>query len=138
MLPVIAGTPIRYYPFPGRVAGHPSRLEGSADEIVASAQALAALDGVHGLDLLAYRFDGDVPDLIARVCAAVDKPVVVARSIDRTERIGAVVRGRAAGFTIGTTALDGAFPAGGPGLSAQLKAVRFALAEVGTMNTFVR
>lgn len=76
--------------------------------------------------------------LIARVCAAVGKPVVVAGSIDRPERIQAVVRGRAAGFTIGTAALDGAFPAGGLGLSAQLAAIRSALAEVGATNTSVR
>src|SRR5215203_2776682 len=86
VLPVLAGTGIHYCPFPGRIAGHPSRLEGTVDEIVASARALASLDGVHGLDLLAYRFDGNVPDLIARVCAAVDKPVVIAGSIDRAER----------------------------------------------------
>ena len=128
VLPVLAGTGIHYYPFPGRIVGHPSRLEGTADEIVTSARALAALDGVHGLDLLAYRFDGDVPDLIARVCAAVDKPVVIAGSIDRTERVAAVVRGGAAGFTVGTAALNGAFPASGRDLPTQLAAITAALA----------
>ncbi len=29
VLPIIAGTPIRYCPFPGRVVGHPSVLSGS-------------------------------------------------------------------------------------------------------------
>jgi len=128
VLPVLAGTGIHYYPFPGRIAGHPSRLEGTVDEIVASARALASLDGVHGLDLLAYRFDGNVPDLIARVCAAVDKPVVIAGSIDRAERVEAVVRGGAAGFTVGTAALDGAFPASGRALPTQLAAITAALA----------
>jgi 4-hydroxythreonine-4-phosphate dehydrogenase len=129
VLPIIVRTGIRYYPFPGRIVGHPSRLEGTADEIVASAQALAALDGVHGLDLLAYRFDGDVPDLIARVCDAISKPVVVAGSIDRADRIEAVVKGGATGFTIGTAALEGAFPANRPGLPGQLVTVMSMLAE---------
>ncbi len=112
ILPVLAGTGIRYYPFPGEVVGHPSVLAGTTDAIVGSACRLAAMEGVHGLDFLAYRFRGDVPDLIGRVCRAVaTKPVVVAGSIDRPERIAAVTQAGAAGFTVGTAALDGAFPA---------------------------
>ena len=62
------GTPGRpqYCPFPGRVVGHPSILEGSIDEIAQSAHDLTARDGVDGLDLLAYRWDGDVPRSSAR------------------------------------------------------------------------
>jgi len=121
VLPVLAGTGIRYYPFPGRVVGHPSVLAGSTDTIVKSASRLAAMDGVHGLDLLAYRFQGDVPDLIGNVCRAVaPKPVVVAGSIDRPERITAVIKAGVAGFTVGTAALDGAFPARSTALADQL------------------
>ena len=121
VLPVLAGTGIRYYPFPGKVVGHPSVLTGRPDAIVASARRLAAMDGVHGLDLLAYRFPGDGPDLIGRVCRAVaPKPVVVAGSIDRPERIAAVIAAGAAGFTVGTAALDGVFPACSTALADQL------------------
>lgn len=123
VLPVIRGSGIAYYPFAGRISGHPSVLRGPAEEIVASARRIAALDGVHGIDLLAYRFQGDVPDLIARVCAAVDKPVIVAGSIDRAQRIAAVAASHAAGFTVGTAALDEAFDAKAPGLGAQLQAI---------------
>jgi len=112
VLPILAGTGIRYYPFPGEVVGHPSILTGTTDTIIESACRLAALDGVHGLDLLAYRFSGDVPDLLSRVCqAGAPKPVVVAGSIDRPERITDLLKAGAAGFTVGTAALDGAFPA---------------------------
>jgi hypothetical protein len=118
--PIIAGAPIRYFPFPGRIVGHPSRLAGDIATIAASARDLAARDGVHGLDLLAYRFAGDVPALIREVSGvAGDKPVVVAGSIDCRERIAAVIDGGAAGFTVGTAALDGRFPAP-PELAAQL------------------
>jgi hypothetical protein len=121
VLPVLAGTGIRYYPFPGQVVGHPSVLAGTIEAIVESACRLAAMDGVHGLDLLAYRFQGDVPDLIGRVCrVAVTKPVVVAGSIDCPERIAAVIEAGAAGFTIGTAALDGVFPARSSALADQL------------------
>jgi NAD(P)H-dependent flavin oxidoreductase YrpB (nitropropane dioxygenase family) len=121
VLPVLAGTGIRYYPFPGQVMGHPSVLAGSTDAIVESACRLAAMEGVDGLDLLAYRSGGDVPDLISRVCRAVaTKPVVVAGSIDRPTRIAAVIAAGAAGFTVGTAALDGVFPARSAALADQL------------------
>ncbi len=101
--------PLRYYPFPGRITGHPSVLEGPVSDIVASARALADLEHVHGLDLLAYRFSGDVPALMRQVAQAVAKPVIVAGSIDSEARIGAVAESGAQGFTVGTAAFAGAF-----------------------------
>ncbi len=115
--------PLRYYPFPGRITGHPSVLEGPASEIVASAARLADLEHVHGLDLLAYRFDGDVPALMAQVCAAVAKPVIVAGSIDSAARVDAVAQAGAAGFTVGTAAFDGVFPADRQGFAAQVRSI---------------
>jgi hypothetical protein len=118
--PIIAGTGVRYFPFPGEIVGHPSRLVGGIEAIADSARDLAARDGVYGLDLLAYRFTGDAPALIRAVRrAAGEKPVIVAGSIDCNERITAVARAGAAGFTVGTAALDAAFPAP-PGLLHQL------------------
>lgn len=120
VLPIIAASPIRYYPFPGDVTGHPSRLCGTLESIAASARTLLAQNGVHGLDLLAYRFAGDVPTLMRQVCAAAgERPVVMAGSIDCADRIGAVIASGAAGFTVGTAALDGAFPTS-PSLADQL------------------
>ncbi|MCP4565383.1 MAG: 4-hydroxythreonine-4-phosphate dehydrogenase [Bosea sp.] len=123
VLPLLRDSGIRYYPFPGEIAGHPSVLNGSVDEIAASARALAGRDGVDGLDLLAYRSGVDVPALMTAVCAATDKPVIVAGSIDRPEQIEAVRLAGAAGFTIGTSALEGRFPARGAALDAQLAAI---------------
>lgn len=123
VLPIIEGAGIGYYPFPGRITGYPSILEGDEASIVASAVALARHPGVSGLDLLAYRAKGDVPALIRTVCAAVAKPVIVAGSIDSKEQIAAVHASGATGFTIGTSALDGRFPAGGTDLKSQLAAI---------------
>ena len=123
VLPVIEGSGIEYCPFPGRIVGHPSVLEGSIEEIVASAVALASRAGVHGLDLLAYRSKEDVPALIKAVCAAVSKPVYVAGSIDTPEQIAVVKAAGAAGFTIGTAALDGRYPADGNDVPSQLSAI---------------
>jgi hypothetical protein len=103
---ILGGSGLRYYPFPGRVVGHPSQLRGTVKEIAASARALTAEDHVDGLDLLAYRFDGDVPELIRAVLAAVDKPVVAAGSIDSVERIRLVSELGVAGFTIGAAIFD--------------------------------
>lgn len=132
VLPVIAGSGIRYYPFPGRVTGHPSVLNGPPADIVASAARLAAMEGVHGLDLLAWRYAGDVPPLIAQVCAAARKPVVVAGSIESGDRIGAAAWAGAAGFTIGTAALDDAFAGAAPGLENQLRAIQAAVAALAS------
>ncbi len=123
VLPLLEGTAIRYYPFPGRIVGHPSILEGGEAEIVDSAVALASHPGVSGLDLLAYRSAGDVPSLIAAVCKSVSKPVIVAGSVDRPDQIAAIHHGGAAGFTVGTSALDGRFPAKGAMLQQQLEAI---------------
>jgi len=124
----VEGASVRYFPFAGRVVGHPSVLAGPPAEIVASARDIAALPGVDGLDLLAYRSDHDGAALARDVCAAVAKPVVVAGSIDRPERIAAVRQAGAHGFTVGTAALDGAFAAAAPGLAGQLAAIQAAIA----------
>lgn len=123
VLPLLTGRAVRYFPFPGRVSGHPSVLEGAEAEIVASARALAARPGVSGLDLLAYRSRLDAPALVRAVCAAAGKPVIVAGSIEGPDQIAAVRAGEAAGFTIGTAAMEGRFPADGPGLAQQLAAI---------------
>ncbi|MEM0947146.1 MAG: methylglyoxal synthase [Pseudomonadota bacterium] len=115
--------PVRYYPFPGRIEGHPSVLAGSIEQIAASAKRLADLEHVHGLDLLAYRNSGDVPALMRHVCQAVSKPVIMAGSIDREDRILASATAGAAGFTVGTAALDEAFDAKDGGFVAQIRAI---------------
>jgi len=130
--------PLRYYPFPGRITGHPSVLDGRADEIVASARHLADLEHVHGLDLLAYRHAGDVPALMAAVCRAVAKPVIMAGSIDSEARIRAAAEAGAAGFTVGTAALDGAFPADSRGFVDQVRAILACTARARARSTAPR
>ena len=131
VLPIIKGTGIQYFPFAGRITGHPSVLEGSIEEIVESAKAITAKDGVHGLDLLAYRSAENVPELMKAVCAAVSKPVFMAGSIDTPERIAVVQNAGAAGFTIGTAALDGKYPASGKDVPSQLSAI---IRDVAALN----
>jgi 4-hydroxythreonine-4-phosphate dehydrogenase len=121
--PLVRAEPVSYFPFAGRIEGHPSRLAGTMAEIVASAAEIAAIPGVDGLDLLAYRSTLNAPTLIRAVCQAVSKPVIVAGSIDSPERIAAVCGAGAYGFTVGTAALEGAFPTDSLGLAGQLAAI---------------
>jgi hypothetical protein len=66
---VIAASRLRFFPYIGRVVGHPCLLRGSVDEIAAGARE-AEEAGVDGINLLAYRYDGDVPGLVRAVSAA--------------------------------------------------------------------
>jgi hypothetical protein len=121
-----AGGP-KYCPFPGLVIGHPSLLRGTIQGIADDARALTARPGVHGLDLLAYRFDGDVPALVAAVVEASSGPVVAAGSVDSLERIQTLNRLGVWGFTIGGAVFDGRLP-GAPSRRAQIEAVLRAIA----------
>jgi hypothetical protein len=100
--------PVRYYPFPGHVHSHPSILDGTIEEIVAHACELETY-GVHGLDLLTYRYDGEAARLLKRVVEATNIPVVSAGSIASFERINEVWDSGAWGFTIGSAFFERQF-----------------------------
>src|SRR5829696_1981506 len=117
---ILAGTGVEFWPYVGRIVGHPCLLRGSIDEIVADTERAARLS-VDGINLLAYRYDGDVEELVRAVTSATDLPVIAAGSVDSAQRIRALDAAGAWGFTIGTAALDGALVEGAP-LSGQLQA----------------
>jgi hypothetical protein len=109
---ILAGGP-RYFPFAGRVVGHPSQLRGSIADVRDHAAQLDAVEGVDGLDLLAYRYQGNPERLLAAVVAAVDRPIIAAGSIDSERRIRAVSRLGAWAFTIGTAVFERTLRPGG-------------------------
>lgn len=127
-LAILADSAVRYCPFPGRVIGHPSLLRGTIDEIAADAGDLTARPGVHGLDLLAYRYDGDVEALTIAVNERATGPVIAAGSVDSLERIATLARIGVWGFTIGGAIFDGRF-AGAPSVAAQIETVLAALGQ---------
>ncbi len=104
--------PVRYYPFPGQVHGHPSILEGEIEEIVEHACFLER-EGAHGMDLLTYRYTGDAARLLREVVAATHVPIVSAGSIASYDRIQEVWDAGAWGFTIGSAFFDRCFVPGG-------------------------
>ena len=119
----LAGSKARYCPFPGRVIGHPSVLEGEIAEIAGSAREITALDGVFGLDLLAYRHQtADVAELTRAVVQAASGPVIAAGSVASVAQIRALEAAGAWGFTIGSAIFEGRLP-GGPSVAGQIREV---------------
>jgi len=106
MQEILAGTGVKFFPYVGQIVGHPCLLRGSIDEIVADTRRAHEL-GVDGINLLAYRYDGDVDELVEAVVSATPLPVICAGSVDSAERIRALASRDVWAFTIGTAALDG-------------------------------
>lgn len=120
---VLAGTDVRYCPFPGTIVGHPSVLQGAPEMIAAHAGELTARPGVHGVDLLAYRHpDTDPVALTRQVVQAASGPVIVAGSIVGAEQIRAVADAGAWGFTIGGAIFEERLP-GAPSVREQVERV---------------
>ena len=128
VLPRIAGAGIRYLPFCGTTTGHPSVLLGTPDEIGDHARSLTETPGVFGLDLLAYRYAGNVAAVMASVLRQSHGPVVAAGSIDRDSRIAAAVAAGCWGFTVGSAIFESAFVPGGDHLAQVEHVLRVAAA----------
>lgn len=110
---ILAGTPVRFFPYIGRIIDHPCLLRGAVEEIAADARRAEQL-GVDGINLLAYRYDGDVDGLVDAVVGATSLPVIAAGSVDSAQRIRALAERGVWAFTVGTAALDGRFVPGAP------------------------
>lgn len=106
---VLAGSAVRYFPFAGHVAGHPSRLAGTLQQIVEHASSLSDLEHVHGVDLLAYRSDLDAPALARSVVDTVGLPVVAAGGIASETQIDRLTAAGVWGFTMGTAIFEGSY-----------------------------
>jgi 2-keto-3-deoxy-6-phosphogluconate aldolase len=106
----VLGSCERYFPFPGRPLGHPTRLVGSAAEIEDDARR-AREHGCGGIDLLAYRAtDADPLALVRAARRGVgDGRLIVAGSVQSTAQIHALAEAGADAFTIGSAVFDGSF-----------------------------
>jgi hypothetical protein len=118
---ILAGTGVRFCPYIGHIIDHPCLLRGTVEEIVADAGRAEAL-GVDGINLLAYRYDGDVDELVDAVVKATSLPVIAAGSVDSAQRIQALDERGVWAFTVGTAALEGKLVPGGS-LAEQLEYV---------------
>jgi hypothetical protein len=110
---LLANRNIQYFPYVGKIIGHPAELGGTADEMVAEIQQLH--DSVDGINLLAYRhrcMDGG--DLLDALRLATNLPILCAGSVDSLGRVRRITDAGAWGFTIGTAVLDGVIIPGKP------------------------
>ncbi len=112
ILDYLKDKPIKYYPFPGHIFGHPSIMDGTIEEVVAHARFLEG-KGVPGMDLLSYRYIGNAQQLLKEVVKAANVPIVSAGSIDSYRRMAEVWQAGAWGFTIGSALFDKKFVANG-------------------------
>jgi hypothetical protein len=120
---ILAGTQVRYCPFPGVIEGHPSVLKGEIETIAADAARLTSSQAVHGVDLLAYRHERADPVALTRaVVEAVEGPVIAAGSVASFQQISDLEAAGAWGFTIGGAIFESKLP-GGPTVPGQVAAV---------------
>lgn len=111
IMAILKGSRTEYYPFPGKPAGHPTKLGGSPADVEANCRDFVAM-GCAGCDILAYRAtEADPIDLVkaARRGLGTDKYLIVAGAVSSAERIRAVEAAGADAFTIGTAVLDGSY-----------------------------
>lgn len=112
---------LKFFPYIGKVIGHPCLLEGSVDEIINNGAEFEKM-GIHGINLLLYRYTGNVNLLLDRVIGTLKIPLIVAGSIDDFEKIGQMKRKNVWAFTIGGAILEKKF-APGKNIKEQVTAV---------------
>jgi hypothetical protein len=123
-LPILAGTPIRYFPFPGRPHDHPTKLAGDAALVAEDCRRFRAA-GCAGADLLAYRATEAPPvELVRGARSGLNGGrLIVAGSIAGRERLREIAAAGADAFTVGSAVFDGSWAPHAGTLEAQLRAV---------------
>ena len=99
---------LKYMPFVGELAERPTILSGNIADIIAEAQSYAA-QGVHGIDLLGYRYTGDAAKLNAELVKSVSVPVCIAGSVNSYQRLDELKAAQPWAFTIGSAFFDNQF-----------------------------
>jgi len=103
-LKLIKGTGIKYWPYVGKVVGHPCLLRGTIEEITEDAKRVESL-GVDGVNILSYRYDGDVEGLVKSVKNAVKIPIIATGWVNTLERIRKMTELGVWGITVGGTSI---------------------------------
>jgi len=112
---------LKFFPYIGKVIGHPCIIEGSVDEIVNNGVEFEKM-GVHGINLLLYRYNGNVNLLLDKAVKTLKIPLIIAGSIDDFEKIDQMKRKNVWAFTIGGAILEKKF-ASGKSIKEQVTAV---------------
>jgi hypothetical protein len=107
---ILAGSPTRYYPFPGYPRGHPTKLAGSPADVEAHCRSFMQ-QGCAGADLLAYRATEADPLALVRAArrGLGTGTLIVAGSVNSAAQIQALAAAGADAFTIGSAVFDGSY-----------------------------
>ena len=123
VLEILAGSAVRYLPFPGRPFEHPTKLAGSPIEVQDDCRRFEGM-GCAGVDLLAYRAtEADPLELVRAARRGSDGMLLVAGSVNTPAQIRDLAAAGADAFTIGSAVFDGSFAPRLGSLRSQLKAV---------------
>jgi hypothetical protein len=123
VLAILAGSSVRYMPFPGRPFGHPTQLGGNAATIEADCRAYAAR-GAAGVDLLAYRAtESDPLELVRAARRGTPGTLLVAGGVASPGQIRALADAGVDAFTVGSAVFDGSFASHVGSVRSQLQAV---------------
>jgi hypothetical protein len=123
-LSLIKNTNVKYFPYIGKIVDHPCKLRGSIEEMIQDTKKVKE-KRIPGINLLAYRYNGDVEKLMEKV-RAVGLPMIVAGSIDSYERVSKMKELDIWAFTIGGAIFDKKFVSNGSlkdNINAVLKAI---------------
>jgi len=101
-------TKTKFFPYIGTIVGHPCLLRGTIEEIAADAKRTENLRA-DGINLLAYRYDGDIRRLIDTVRESTGLPLVVAGNVDSYDRIREMKKLGVWAFTIGGAIIEKKF-----------------------------
>lgn len=110
---------IKYMPFAGDVSGRPSVLSGSVNDIISQARRYRE-KGVYGVDLLGYRYRGDINKLCRAFADEGDLHFCLAGSINTLERLDEILELKPEFFTIGSAFFEHCF---GDGVAEQIDTV---------------
>ena len=125
VLPLLKGSGVAYFPFPGFPSGLPTKLGGTPSTIAEHCRTFMA-KGAAGVDLLAYRASQAKPlDLVRAARSALGKAgrLICAGGVDSHQRITALAAAGCDAFTVGSAAFAGAFAADKTSLTDQLRAI---------------
>lgn len=111
----------KFFPYVGNVVGHPCLLKGNIDAIINDELNFQKI-GVDGINLLLYRFAGDVTKLLDQTVETLKIPLIVAGDVDSFERIEPLKRRKVFAFTIGGAVFEKKFVPG-KGIKDQVIAV---------------
>lgn len=99
---------LKYMPFVGTVTERPSILSGNIDDIVNEAKRYVE-KGVYGIDLLGYRYVGDIEALNEALVKNINAPVCIAGSINTYTKLDSMKMLKPWAFTIGSAFFDNCF-----------------------------